>query len=245
MTHYCTGLLPKVTKYKTLQFRCYSADMPAPPASTSNLQTVYSALKVADPGYLFPMDGNDRIGDCAYAAKAHGLTLYRGVTGQVLVPTTAEVLSGYFALTGGQDTGLAGLDVLTDWHKNPWQGDAILAFAEVRKSSLTHVKQAIANYRGLYVGFQVQENAESDFDAGRPWEPGKLTDDGHAVYIVDYDAAGVTLLTWGAVQRATWAWFTECISEAYAILPPEAANPRFAPGFNIAALQADLAVVTA
>ena len=246
MTRYCTGLRPKVTDYRTLQFRHYAtAQLPPPPESTNNLQTIYSALKVADPKYLFPMDGNDQVGDCAYAAKAHAVTLYRGVIGQAVIPSSAAVQAAYFSLTAGEDSGLAGLTVLKDWRKNAFSGDKILAFAEVQKLNHTRVKQAIAMFRGLYVGFQVQENAESDFDAGKPWEPGKLTNDGHAVYIVDYDADGLSLLTWGAVQRASWAWWDECVSESYCILPPEAADPKFSPGFDVAALQADLAVVTA
>jgi hypothetical protein len=35
----------------------------------------------------------------------------------------------------------------------------------------------------------------------------------------------------------------ECVDEAYAILPPEAKNPAFAPGFNMAQLQTDLQAV--
>ena len=57
--------------------------------------------------------------------------------------------------------------------------------------------------------------------------------------------AGVTVLTWGNTQQATWGWWDECVDEAYAILPPEAQNPDFAPGFNIAQLQADLQAVAA
>ena len=36
------------------------------------------------------------------------------------------------------------------------------------------------------------------------------------------------------------AMWDECVDEAYAILPPEAKKPDFAPGFDFAQLQADL-----
>jgi hypothetical protein len=52
------------------------------------------------------------------------------------------------------------------------------------------------------------------------------------VFAVEYDKNGVTVLTWGNTQRATWVWWDECVDEAYAILPPEAENPDFAPGFD-------------
>jgi hypothetical protein len=77
----------------------------------------------------------------------------------------------------------------------------------------------------------------------RPWTPGPLINDGHAVFAVAYDQTGLTVLTWGNTQQATWPWWKECGDEAYAILPPEAATPGFAPGFNVAQLQADLAAV--
>jgi hypothetical protein len=48
------------------------------------------------------------------------------------------------------------------------------------------------------------------------------------------------VLTWGNTQQATWAWWDECVDEAYAILPPEAEKSGFAQGFNFAQLKADL-----
>jgi hypothetical protein len=51
---------------------------------------------------------------------------------------------------------------------------------------------------------------------------------------------GVTVLTWGSTQQGTWAWWDECVDEAYGILPPNAQQAGFAPGFGFAQLQADL-----
>ena len=95
----------------------------------------------------------------------------------------------------------------------------------------------------MYLGFQVQQNCLEDFDARKPWTPAPLTNDGHAVYTVAYDQSGVTVLTWGNTQQGTWAWWDECVDEAYAILPPEALQDGFATGFNGAQLKADLAAV--
>jgi hypothetical protein len=54
---------------------------------------------------------------------------------------------------------------------------------------------------------------------------------------------GVTVLTWGNTQQATWAWWDECVDEAFAILPSEAEKSGFAPGFDFAQLQTDLTAV--
>ena len=98
-------------------------------------------------------------------------------------------------------------------------------------------------FGGVYLGFQVQQNCVQEFDAHKPWTPGPLTNDGHAVFAVGYDHSGVTVLTWGNTQQGTWAWWDECVDEAYAILPPEAQTAGFAPGFDFAQLKADVQAV--
>jgi hypothetical protein len=150
------------------------------------------------------------------------------------------VVKLYLHLTGGVDSGLNELDVLNYWQSHSASGDKILAFASIDVKNHTHVQQAIQLFGGVYLGFVVQQNCIQEFDARQPWTPGPLTQDGHAVFAVAYDSAGVTVLTWGNTQKATWTWWDECVDEAYAILPPEAKQSDFAPGFNFVQLQADL-----
>src|SRR5262249_27677542 len=144
---------------------------------------------------------------------------------------------------GGVDSGLNELDVLNYWQSHTASGDKILAFASIGARNHTHIKQAIELFGGVYLGFVVQENCVEDFQARRPWRPSPLTQDEHALFGGGYDSEGVTVLTWGNTQKATWAWWNECVDEAYAILPPEAKRSDFAPGFNFDQLQADLAAV--
>jgi hypothetical protein len=149
----------------------------------------------------------------------------------------------YFHLTGGQDTGLNELDVLNYWRQHKVGGDEILTYTTIDPKNHTHIEQAIQLFGGVYLGFQVQQNCIQDFDARRPWTPGPLTNDGHAVFAVAYDPNFVTVLTWGNTQQGSWAWWDECVDEAYAILPPEAEKAGFAPGFDFAQLKEDLAAV--
>lgn len=93
-------------------------------------------------------------------------------------------------------------------------------------------------------GFQVQEKCLEEFKNRTPWKPGKLLNSGHAVFITGYDKEGLNILTWGNTQRATWGWWDWCVDEAYVVLPPEAINPEFAPGFDFAALKKDLVSVS-
>ena len=207
------------------------------------LTRVYAKVKVNDPTKLFPMDGNDTLGDCTIAALAHAETTYRGLLGKSKIMSKQAVVKLYMHLTGGVDSGLNELDVLNYWRQNAVSGEEILAYVSIDPKNHTHIQQAIHLFGGVYLGFQVQQNCIEEFNAHKPWTPGPLTNDGHAVFAVAYDQNGVSVLTWGNTQQGTWAWWDECVDEAYAILPPEAKSPDFAPGFDIKQLQADMADV--
>jgi hypothetical protein len=237
------GKHPPKIDYRTLRFKSYAAALPPPPNSLDVLPRVYDRLGTSDPAALFPMDGNDTLGDCTIAAVAHAITTYRGLIGTKKIMSKQQVVKLYLHLSGGVDSGLVELDVLNYWRRSSVSGDKILAFAKIDPKNHTHVMQAIQLFGGVYIGFQVQQNCIEDFNARKPWTPGPLTPDGHAVFATGYDQALVTVLTWGNTQQGTWAWWDECVDEAYAILPPEAKKPDFAPGFDLAQLEADLADV--
>jgi hypothetical protein len=241
MANFRFGKHPPKVDYRTLQFKNYlKAGLVAPPATYDVLGNVYAKVKINDPAKLFPMDGNDSVGDCTIAALAHATTVYNGLLGTKSIMGKAAVLKVYYHLTGGPDTGLNELDVLNYWQSNKVAKEQILAFVKVDPKNHTHMQQAVQMFGGVYLGFQVQQDCLQDFNNHKAWTPGPLLNEGHAVYAVGYDANGVTVLTWGSTQQGTWAWWDECVDEAYAILPPEAAKAGFAPGFDFAQLQADL-----
>jgi hypothetical protein len=244
MPAYRFGKHPPKVDYRSLRFRTYvTPALASPPPSDDVLARVYAKVGTSDPTKLFPMDGNDNLGDCTIAALAHAVTTYRGLVGVQSIMAKQAVVKLYLHLTGGLDTGLNELDVLNYWRQHAVSHDKILAFVTIDPKNHTHIQQAIHLFGGVYVGFQVQQNCIQEFDARQPWTPAPLTNDGHAVFAVGYDQNAVTVLTWGNTQQGTWAWWDECVDEAYAILPPEAKDPRFAPGFNIAQLEADLGAV--
>ena len=238
-------LEPKIDK-RTLQFANYvTPELPAPPLEYSSLYRIYETLETIDDGMLFPMDGNDAIGDCTIAGLAHLVTVFNGLVSKRMIPVAQDVEKLYFQLTGGQDSGLRCLDVLNYWRKNAFSGDQIMAYVQVDPKNHTHMQQAASLFGAIYLGFTVQENCLSDFKAGTPWTPGTLTQDGHCVAIVSYSQEGVRVLTWGSTQVGNWGWVDETVDEAYAVLPPEAAQPGYSmQGFNITQLQADLAAIT-
>jgi len=245
MSVYRFGKNPPKQDYRTLLLKDYlSSKLPAPPTSEDMLVRVYQKLNISDPTKLFPMDGNDSLGDCTIAALAHAITTYRGLVGKHKIMTKQDVVKLYMHLTGGTDSGLNELDVLNYWQSQPVSSDKILAYVKIDPKNHIHIQQAIQLFGGVYLGFQVQQNCIQEFDARQPWIPGPLTNDGHAVFAVAYDSAGVTVLTWGNTQKGTWAWWDECVDETYGILPPEAKDSDFSPGFNFTQLKSDLAAVS-
>jgi hypothetical protein len=227
--------------YRTLRLKDYISKLAPPPETYDVLASdVYPNLGISDPTQLFPIDGNDVYGDCTIAGISHAITVYRGMISQNVIPSSDDIVKLYFHLTDGQDTGLNELDVLNYWRQNSFEGDEIIAYAKIDVTKHDQVMQAISLFGGIYLGFQVQVNAIDDFNNGNPWTPGDLTNDGHAVYATAYDQNYVTVLTWGNTQLGTWGWWDECVDEAYAIISPEAADPKFAPGFDLDQLLEDL-----
>jgi hypothetical protein len=235
------GKHPPKRDYRTLRLKSYlTSGLAVPPPSFDALTRVYQKLGNSDPTILFPMDGNDTLSDCTIAAMAHATTTYKAVSGKEAIASKKSVLKLYYHLTGGVDSGLVELDVLNYWRQHGFSGEKILAYVSIDPHNHTHIQQAIQLFGGVYLGFQVQANAVEDFNARRPWTPGPLTNDGHAVYATGYDQDGLTVLTWGNTQKATWGWWDECVDEAYALLPQEAKKSDFAPGFNFDQLKSDL-----
>ena len=238
-------LAPKI-KYQTLRFKDFAVDLPAPPPSWDALAMASAKLPGNPPvSILCPMDGNDRLGDCVIAGLAHATAINQGLIGKWDVASEEKVTTLYDLLTNGVDAGCVMLDVLTWWRTNRFMGDNILGFAKLDPKNHVHVKQVIQRFGGVYLGFQVQENALADFEAGRTWTPGKLLNEGHCVYAYAYDDNNVKVATWAAGQLGTWDWVDATWDEAYVLLSPETLVPGFCPGFGFAALQKALKAVSA
>jgi hypothetical protein len=208
---------------------------------------------------------NGTYGDCTIAGWGHLHLLRTSLCGKPAVMTDDAVLSLYSAVTSLEgaefepagpdgtppaqnDNGCVETDVLNYLRQ---QGD-IGAYASVRPLSNDAVKFTIDAFEGIYVGAEMPLNCSGQniWDA----DPNNMTGEaapgswgGHCLIAVDYDADGVTFVTWGMTQRATWRWWNAYINESYAILSVDLVNgATVAPsGFNLTQLQADLAVVTA
>lgn len=194
-----------------------TASAAPPPASFDGLSAV--------PTGAWGMLGNDLVGDCTCAGLAHQrIADVHASQGTVLKVTDKQTLRFYenFGYRPGDpdsDRGALCQDVLETWQKLGFLGEKVQAFARVKVSNRTQVKQAISTLGPLYIGFTVTQSAEDQFNAGQPWSlvPGSPELGGHCVIVGSYDDDYLTCVTWGALQRMSWAFFEAQASEAWAL----------------------------
>jgi len=230
---------------RTLKLSKYATRLPPPPPRIS----------WGDGVHLWPMFRNDQLGDCTIAAAGHMVEAWttesrhrEAVVTERDVLHAYEAVSGYNPITGENDNGAVELDVLKYWRSHGIAGRKITAFASVNHSNVSEVKTATWLFGGLYLGVELPVTAQTQdiwdvVRGGLDSAPGSWG--GHAVDVVSYDLEYVTVITWGAPLKMTWAFFLTYVSEAYAVLSPDWLRQNKSPsGFNLAALLLDLAALT-
>jgi hypothetical protein len=241
------GKLPVRTDVRTLSLARYvdSRQLPTPPNAFDETSNVDS----------WPMYANDRIGDCTTAAAAHMIEAWTAAgRGHAILLSERAVLDAFDhvkltdPITG--EEGAIELDVLRYWRKNGIGGHDVGAYARVAVWDQRLVQTAAWLFGGLYIGLQLPLTAHTqtvwDWTGSLtgPARPG--TWGGHAVDVVRYDKNGLTVVTWGRLQQMTWSFWNRYCDEAYCILSDDFLQKGNAPnGFDLAALEADLALVTA
>jgi hypothetical protein len=212
-------------------------------------------LDLADRVQDWPMYANDRIGDCTTAAAAHMIEAWTAEAAGVAVEVSeSSVLRAFDRVKivdpfSGEE-GAVELDVLRDWRAHGVGRHRIGAFARVSTRDHRLVRAAAWLFGGLYIGLQLplsaQEQTTWDWrgslsGADRPGSWG-----GHAVDVVRYTDASLTVVTWGRLQDMTWSFWDRYCDEAYCILSRDFLVRDRAPnGFDLDALRRDLALITA
>lgn len=245
------GRRPARRDRRTLLFGNYvTPQLPAPPPRVDWTRGF---------SFNYGMMLNDQLGDCTEAAKGHAIQVWTLDNGRMITTPDSAVLAAYEANAGyvpgdpSTDVGENELDTLNAWRQNGFGGIPLTAYAAINPRTFLHVQQGIYLFGGTYIGFNVPQSALDQNSAGETWDvvpsDGGIVG-GHAVFVPAYDAASQTLtcLTWGMRQRMTWAFWQKYVDEAYVLLAPAwlskvglKLNPS---GFDIAALTADLTVVT-
>jgi len=203
------------------------------------------------------MFGNDRYGDCVFAGAAHETMLLAREAGNSVVFSEAAVLSDYAAVTGfdpGEPASDQGADVqqAASYRRRTGILDAagkrhcIAAYLALEPANLTHIYLAAYLFGAVGVGLELPSSAIDQFRRGKPWTvvAGSPDEGGHYVPIVGRRAAGLDIVTWGAVQVMTEDFLHRYCDEAVAYVSQECLVDQKSPeGFGYADLIADLAAL--
>ncbi len=199
---------------------------------------------------------NDSLGDCTAASAGHMIQAWSSMNGDQVIIPDADVVAFYSASTGyvpgdpSTDQGGVELDVLNAWRKIGIGGHKILGYVAVDPKNRAHMKLAIDLFGGVYAGAGLPISAQTQEVWSVPTEgvvgngaPNSLG--GHAIPFLNYGPLGPVCVTWGELKTITWSWVEAYCDEAYALLSGDwATGVKQAPsGFDLAALQADLAGV--
>ncbi|HEY3974309.1 MAG TPA: hypothetical protein VGM18_14990 [Candidatus Sulfotelmatobacter sp.] len=224
--------------------------LPTPPASADLTAKVGSSWGMMD---------NDQLGDCTCAAAGHLIMEWTANAGKKMVtPTDKQIVAAYSAITGynpvtgANDNGAQEVDVLNYWRQSGIAGHKIGAYVALEPANHIHIMDSVYIFEGCYIGVQLPISAQAQTQNHQPWSvpPGGTTGDGkpgswggHAVPVMAYDARGVTVVTWGALQIMTWGFWEAYCDEAYAILSNDyLTGKKTTPeGFSMQQLKEDLA----
>lgn len=230
------GRLPSRQDRRTLQLANYVdlAKLPLIPAESDWTKpvSVWGTL------------GNNAYGDCVFAAKAHMIHGWTANMGKPDPVPEKEVIDLYLKYSPGDDgyNIMESLDIMRKvglWSHKLW------AYTAIDLHNHDMVKAAIHLFGCIDTGVNLPRGWQSaevwDIGAGRPGSWG-----GHDVAIMKYDSTGVWCITWGNVQKITWAGLDYYFDEGYACISPDWIAPGgTAPnGFDLTTLHHDLQAVT-
>jgi hypothetical protein len=230
-----TGKLPHIPKIKDLKLAKYLdkgtlIDVALAPMGVdwSAVPTPTGALPKPDADAL----GNNRMGNCVFAAPGHQVNqIWQQVGRPNLIVDEAMVVdayskyAGYDPITGANDNGYYVRDMLQAWQHDGLYGTKALAYALVDHNNEDEV--ALANWLGIGTigGYRLPLASQSQQDEqGRPqWfvPPGGFlsgqgpgTWGGHCIFQRGQRAGN----TWGHSVVWTQEWANQCCDELWIVV---------------------------
>lgn len=234
---YKLGKLAPVDDHRNFEFSKYFT-----PSGLSLPIPKYSNWSEAVP--LWPMYGNDKVGDCTWAGAAHAIQLMTYNSDQPFDPTEKDILQCYQDVSGYDpanpeftDNGELLSNVLKYWRKTGIAGHKIGAYMKVDHRNLGAIHAALYLFGGLYIGLAMPICIEGQLDKKLAWdvEDYSLNGDaapgswgGHCVVLAGYTAyAGqgyFIAISWGEVYLLSSAFLNVYCDEIWAIVSDDWVN---------------------
>lgn len=201
------------------------------------------------------MLGNDQYGDCVLAGAAHETMQWNRERGAAATFTPEAVLSDYSAITGfnpndpNTDQG-TDMQVAASYRRKTGVVDAagtrhkIDAYLAVKTEA--EIKAAVYLFGAAGVGIRFPKSAMDQFNAGKPWTIVKNSpiEGGHYIPALNFDKKYVYCVTWGKKIPVAWTFIKKYMDEGVVYISEEMLTSGKSPeGFNLAQLQADLALL--
>jgi hypothetical protein len=214
------------------------------------------------------MLGNDKVGDCNAVTWANMRRLITATLATEYYPTQAQVWQFYQTQNPGFDpNGTSqtngpgsshdqGMDIQTGLEylhgTGGPDGVKVVAFAKVDHTKLAEVKAALAIFGGLWLGIQVLDANQQEFEEGKPWTDVAKSkiDGGHAILGGGY-RTDINFITWAKETKFAPSFWngvvqgSPLVEEAWAVIWPEHLGTKsFEQGVNLSQLEADYRAVT-
>jgi hypothetical protein len=153
------------------------------------------------------------------------------------------------------DQGCNMRDVLTYWRRTGLAKDKIQAFVSLEPKNQTQAQDALYMFGSIYIGVALPDSVCHGDLLVNPWvvppqgpvgDAAPDPDNGHCINAVGYDARNLYVVTWGEIKPMSWQFYAAYADEAYAVLSKDfiARNGENSAGFDLAALEADLAQIS-
>ena len=201
------------------------------------------------PNYIYPMDGNDLVGDCVVAGWDHFRQVVTGLLcGEQKNFTQDEIWNFYktqnpkFDPNGTESTNGPGSS--SDCGMNVQffleylqSQKLILGFARINPANEAEMKSAIDLGLGIITGVVLTEVQMAQYENGY-WEniPGSPIDGGHCIPLVGYtgNPDDFTCVTWGKLVNCTENFISKQMDEAWFVLMQEHVDhPNFRNHFDL------------
>lgn len=203
----------------------------------------------------YGMLANDQYGDCVLAGACHETMIWNAAAGHPVPQFTDETaLSDYSAITGftpSDPNTDRGTDMATaaQYRKDTGIVDAsgtrhkVAAYLEIEPGNLHELAASAYLFGAVGIGIEVTDVAMQQFQNGQPWSfrRGGNVMGGHYVPIVAKRQGYYVVVTWGKLQKMTWAFYVQHGMRAIAYVSEEYLNNGVSPeGLDKAALLRDL-----
>ncbi len=166
--------------------------------------------------------GNDEYGNCVIATTGHLLMAWNAaVNGNVGTISDQAVIE--LSRDMGALRGFNIIDRLNYWQNTGMFGNNLWAWADIRSDKVTDHRFSIWAFGATDIGLQLpaawQEADVWDTGAGRAYRQNSWGP--HSVPLIGYDESFFYCVTWGRLQKLTYAAVEDYCDEAYAIIDPD------------------------